>query len=71
MEKAWFMAPMKYIPNKKGIMIPIGYTLMVYSPKEKAWFYERLFSEVVMVMVKGKKIHHIKDTMSSKISFTR
>ena len=24
----------------------------------KAWFYEKLFSEVVMVMVKDKKIHH-------------
>ena len=25
---------------------------------EKAWFHEKLFSEVVMVMVKDKKIHH-------------
>ena len=25
---------------------------------EKAWFYEKLFSEVVIVMVKDKKIHH-------------
>ena len=25
---------------------------------KKAWFYEQLFSEVVMIMVKDKKIHH-------------
>ena len=34
-EKAWFMAPMEYIPNKKGIMVPIEYALMVYSPNRK------------------------------------
>ena len=32
MEKAWFMTPMGYIPNEKGIMVPIEYTLMVYNP---------------------------------------
>ena len=25
---------------------------------KKAWFYERLFSEVVLVMVDDEKIHH-------------
>ena len=35
---------------------------------EKAWFYERLFSEVVMVMLKDKK-KYIKDKISIKISF--
>ena len=35
MEKAWFMAPMEYIPNRKGIMVPIEYALMVYSPNRK------------------------------------
>ena len=25
---------------------------------EKSWFYERLFSEVLMFMVKDKKIRH-------------
>ena len=58
MEKAWFMASMEYIPNGKGIIVPIEYTLTVIVPMEKAWFYEKLFSEVVMVMVKDKKIHH-------------
>ena len=33
-----------------------------------AWFYERLFFEVVMVMAKEKK-YRIQDTMSIKISF--
>ena len=31
------------------------YTLIVYSAMQKAWFYERLFSKVVIVMVKDKK----------------
>ena len=33
---------------------------------DKAWFYERLFFEVVIIMVEDKKT---KDTMSIKISF--
>ena len=36
---------------------------------EKAWFYETLFSQVVIVMVKDKKRCTIKDTMSIKVSF--
>ena len=35
MEKAWSMALMEYNPNGKGVMAPIEYTLMVYSPSEK------------------------------------
>ena len=35
MEKAWFMAPMEYIPNGKGIIVPIEYTLTVFSPNGK------------------------------------
>ena len=35
MEIAWFMVPVEYIPNGKGIIIPIEYTLMVYSPNGK------------------------------------
>ena len=36
---------------------------------EKAWFYERIFFEVVMVMVKyvKKKKNTIKDTISKKL----
>ena len=37
------------------------------APMEKAWFYERLFFEMVIAMVKDK--YSIKDTMSVKISF--
>ena len=35
---------------------------------EKAWFYQRLLSEMVIVMVKIKK-YTINDTISIKISF--
>ena len=35
MEKAWFMFPMEYILNGKGIIVPIEYTLTVYSPNGK------------------------------------
>ena len=34
---------------------------------EKAWFYEILFFQVVIVIVKDKNRFTIKDTMSSKI----
>ena len=36
---------------------------------EKAWFYEILFFQVVIVMVKDIKRCTIKDTLSIKISF--
>ena len=35
MEKAWFMAPMDYTLNGKGIMAPKDYTLILYSPIKK------------------------------------
>ena len=35
MEKAWFMAPMEYIPNRKGIIVPIEYTITVNISSEK------------------------------------
>ena len=35
MEKAWFLAPMKYSLNEKNIMEPKEYTPMLYSPKGK------------------------------------
>ena len=54
MEKAWLMAPMEYNRNGKGIMAPRMYILIIYSPIKKAWFYERLFLELVMAMVKEK-----------------
>ena len=61
MEKTWFMAPMDYSPNGKGIMVPMDYNPMVYNPNEKdKVYYERLFFEVVMIMVKKKK-YNIKD----------
>ena len=45
MENAWFR-PQWNIPPW---FIP---------PMEKTWFYERLFFEVVIAMVKAKKSHH-------------
>ena len=36
---------------------------------EKAWFYEKMFFQVVIVKVKEKKRCPIKDTMLVKISF--
>ena len=36
MEKAWFIAPMEYSPNGKDIMVPMEYTLTVYSPNGKS-----------------------------------
>ena len=32
MEKARSIVPMEYNLNEKGIMVPMEYTLMVYSP---------------------------------------
>ena len=54
---------------------------MVYDPNDntipmkkalwpqKTWFYERLFFEMVSVMIKDLKQYCIKDTISIKISF--
>ena len=49
MEKGYFMVPMEYSPNGKGVMAPMEYTPMVYSPNE------RLFFEVIIIIVKDKK----------------
>ena len=46
---------MVYGTNGKGIMASMEYTLILYSPMEKGWFYEILFFQVVIVMVKDKK----------------
>ena len=55
MKKAYFMVPMKYRPSGKGIMGPMEYNLKVYSPNEKGMVYERLFFEVVIVVIKDLK----------------
>ena len=60
---------MIYGPNGKGIMASMEYTLIIYSPMEKVRFYEILFFQVAIVMVKDKKICMIKDRMSIKTSF--
>ena len=60
---------MVYGPNGKGIMASVEYPLIIYSPMEKVWFYEILFFQVVIVMVKDTKRCIIKDTMSIKTSF--
>ena len=43
---------------EKALWSPMEYSLMVYSPMEKVLLYERLFFEVVIVMVKDKKTRH-------------
>ena len=34
-EKTWFMLPMEYNPYGKGIMAPMKYILIIYSPNRK------------------------------------
>ena len=46
------MGPMEYTP----MIIRNG----IYSPMDKAWFYERFFFEVVIVMVKDKRKYNKK-----------
>ena len=60
MEKASCLAAMEYSPNEKGIAVPMEYTPMVYNLTEKAWFYERFFFEVAMVMVRDKRKYNKK-----------
>ena len=60
---------MVYGPNGQGIMASMEYTLIIYSPVEKVWFYEILFLQVVIVIVKDKKRCIIKDAMSIKTTF--
>ena len=45
---------------EKALMAPIEYTPQFIVPIEKAWFYERLFIEVVMVKYKNVMV---KDTV--------
>ena len=49
------MAPMEYSPNGKGIWRQWNIPLWFVAPMEKSCFYERLFFEEVMVMVKDYK----------------
>ena len=49
------MDPVEYSPNGRGIMVPMEYNLMVYSPYGKSIFYGRLFSQVVIVIEKDFK----------------
>ena len=66
MEKAWSMAPMD---KKRWPQWNIPSQFM--NPMEKVSFYEILFFQMVIVMVKDKKRCTIKDKMSIKISFIR
>ena len=50
MKKVWFMVPME-----KTLWPQLNIPSWFIAPIEKAWFYERLFFEVVIVMVKDKK----------------
>ena len=65
----------KHSPN--GIITPLEKALwpqwritpLFLAPMEKARFYEKLFFELVIVMVRDKKKYSIKDKMPIKISF--
>ena len=59
----WFMTPME-----KALWPQWNTPSWFIAPMEKAWFYERLFFEVVIVMMKDKK-YNMKYTVSIKISF--
>ena len=70
LEMTWFMVPVEYIPNGKGIIIPIEYTLMVYSPNGKVMvLWKIVFQSGNGLGKKLKKRYVIKDAMSVKISF--
>ena len=59
-EKVWFLVPLEHSHDGKGIMVPMKYIFMVYSPKDKDRFHKRFFFEVVMVMLKEKRKHNKK-----------
>ena len=61
---------MVYGSNGKGIMASTEYTLIIYSPMEEVWYYELLFFQVVIVMVKDKKRCIVKDAVLIKTRFT-
>ena len=52
------MALMEYNPIGKNIKTPMENTFMVESPNRKRHIFERLLFEVVILMVKDKKIQH-------------
>ena len=54
------------VPVEKAFWLQWNISCRLIPLMEKAWFYERLFFEEVIVMVKE---YCIKDTMSIKISF--
>ena len=53
MKKAWFIAPME-----KALWCQWNITPWFIVPMEKARFYERFFFEILMVVVKDKKIRY-------------
>ena len=67
-EKVWIMAQMEYSPDGKVLWFQGNIASWVISPMEKAWFYKRLFFEVVIAIVKDKK-YTTKDTMLIKFCF--
>ena len=54
------MVQMEYSPNRKVLWPQGNIASWFIAPMKKAWFYKRLFFEVVIVMVKDKK-YTIKD----------
>ena len=41
-QKTWFLVSTEYSPNGKGILAPMKYTPMVYSPKRKGMVLRKI-----------------------------
>ena len=68
MEKASFMAEWNITPMEKALWPKWSISWWFIAPMEKAWFYERLFLELVTVIVKDKKMQYKRYTISIKIN---
>ena len=66
--KARFMTQWNITAMEKTLWSQWSISWWFIAPREKEWFYERLFFEVVTVIVKDKKCS-IKHKISIKISY--
>ena len=58
----WFMAPMEHSPNGKGIMAPMEYSPMIYSPSGKIMFLWKILFQRGNGHGKRQKKYNIKYT---------
>ena len=63
------MVPMEYNTNGKGIMAPMKYILIIFSPNWKCMALWRIIFEIGNGYGEREKKYSVKDTMSIKISF--